>query len=195
MRPESASVAVGPRRALPLALLLLASCYSLHEGRDAYGEGMHRLRYDPASAAEYFAEADRELAEAMSGDDLQPGEMVLAVTLRARSLIELERHADAAAVLATPIKGYTAEGRWSGDVVGLALLRAGKLDPERAYAELLLAEKKASTLRARIHIAWEQVHALQKIGTPQAKSEAIKICDAHKGKIDFDALRQSLTNP
>ena len=195
MRQEPADLAVGLRAALPAALLLLTSCYSLYEGRDAYGEGLQRLRYDPASAAEYFAEADRELADAIANDDLQPGEMVLAVTLRARSLIELERHGDAAALLATPIKGYTAEGRWSGDVVGLALLRASKLDPERSYAELLLAEKKASTLRARLHIAWEQVHALQKIGTPQAKSEAIKICDAHKGKLDFDALRQSLSTP
>ena len=195
MRQESSRLAVGLRLALPTALLLLTSCVSLYEGRDAYGEGMHRLRYDPASATEYFMEADRELASAIANDDLQPGELVLAVTLRARSLIELERHADAAAVVATPIKGYTAEGRWSGDVVGLALLRASKLDPERAYAELLLAEKKASTLRARVHIAWEQVHTLQKIGTPQAKAEAAKICEAHTGKIDFDALKQSLSTP
>ena len=195
MRQEPALLAVGLRAALPVALLLLASCQSLYEGRDAYGEGMHRLRYDPASAAEYFAEADRELANAIANDDLQTGEMILAVTLRGRSLIELERHTDAAALLATPIKGYTPDGRWSGDVVGLALIRATKLDPERAYAELLLAEKKASTLRARLHVAWEQVHALQKLGTPQAKSEALKICEAHKGKIDFDALKQSLSNP
>src|SRR5262245_57024097 len=195
MRQEPADLAVGLRAALPAALRLLASCYSLYEGRDAYGEGMHRLRYDPAAAAEYFSEADRELASAIANDDLQPGEMVLAVTLRARSLIELERHTDAAALLAAPIKGYTSEGRWSGDVVGLSLLRASKLDPERAYAELLLGEKQASTLRARLHLAWEQVHTLQKIGTPQAKAEAIKICEAHKGKLDFDALRQSLGTP
>ena len=195
MHHEPADHALGLRAALPAALLLLTSCYSLYEGRDAYGEGMHRLRYDPAAAAEYFVEADRELADAIANDNLQPSEMVLAVTLRARSLIELERHTDAAALLATPIKGYTAEGRWSGDVVGLALLRASKLDPERAFAELLLAEKKASTLRARLHVAWEQVHALQKIGTPQAKAEGVKICEAHKGKLDFDTLKQSLSNP
>lgn len=195
MRQERAGQPLGLRLAAPAAFLLLASCYSLHEGRDAYSEGMHRLRYDPAAAAEYFAEADRELADAMADDDLQPAEMVLAVTLRARSLIELERHTDAAAVLATPIKGYTPDTRWSGDAIGLALLRASKLDPERAYAELLLAEKKAATLRARLHVAWEQVHVLQKIGTPQAKAEAARICDAHKGKLDFDALKQSLTNP
>ena len=127
MRQEHPDLAVGVRAALPAALLLLTSCYSLYEGRDAYGEGMHRLRYDPAAAAESFAEADRELAEAIAEDDLDPAEMVLAVTLRARSLIELERHADAAALLAAPIQGYTPEGRWSGDVVGLALLRASKL--------------------------------------------------------------------
>jgi hypothetical protein len=195
MRQEPAGHALGLRAGLPAVLLLLASCQSLTEGRDAYGEGMHRLRYDPVSAAEYFAEADRELADAIANDNLQPHEMVMAVTIRARSLMELERHSDAAALLATPIQGYTPEGRWNGDVVGLALLRASKLDPERAYAELLLAEKKASTLRARLHIAWEQVHVLQKIGTPQARGEAVKICDAHKGKLDFDTLRQSLSTP
>jgi hypothetical protein len=155
---------------------------------------MHRLRYDPAGAADRFAEAEQDLADAMA-DELSPGERVLAVTLRARCLIELERHTDAAAVLATPIQGYSPDTRWTGDAVALSLLRATKLDPERAYAELLLAEKKAATLRSRLHVAWEQVHALQKIGTPQAKAEAVKICDAHKGKIDFDALKQSLSTP
>jgi hypothetical protein len=195
MHQERAGQSLGPRLAAPAALLLLVSCYSLYEGRDAYSEGMQRLRYDPASAAAYFAEAEQELGEAIAGGDLQPGELVLAVTLRARSLIELERHTDAAAVLATPIQGYTPDSRFSGDAIGLSLLRASKLDPERAYAELLLAEKKAATLRARLHVAWEQVHVLQKIGTAQAKAEAVKICDAHKGKLDFDALKQSLQNP
>ena len=37
MRQEPADLAVRLRAALPAALLLLASCYSLHEGRDAYG--------------------------------------------------------------------------------------------------------------------------------------------------------------
>ena len=176
-----------------LLLLLLASCsYPLFSGRDAYSEGMRRLRYDPASAAEYFTEAEEDLARAMAGDDLDPSERVLAVTLRARCLIELERHTEVPAVLATDIKGYKTDQAWRGDPVGLALLKAGHLDPERAYAELLLIEKKASTLRGRRHIAWEQVHVLQKIGTPQAKSEALKLCDAHKGKIDFDELRKSL---
>jgi hypothetical protein len=195
MRQERAGQPVGLRRFAPAALLLLASCYSLHEGRDAYSEGMHRLRYDPAAAEESFAEAERELGKAIADDELQTGELVLAVTLRARCLIELERHPEAAEVLATPIQGYSLDTRWTGDAIGLSLLRAAKLDPERAYAELLMAEKKAATIRARRHVAWEQVHALQKIGTPQAKSEAVKICDAHKGKIDFDTLKQSLSNP
>jgi hypothetical protein len=187
---------VVPRLAAVPALLLLASCYyPLYYGRDAYAEGMRRLRYDPDSASSYFAEADRDLAEAIADDGLEPAELVVAVTLRARALIELERHADVPAVLATEIKGYSADKAWRGDAVGLSLLRASKLDPERAYAELLLAEKKAATLRARLHIAWEQVQTLRKIGTPKAKAEAVKICEAHAGKIDFDALKQSLSAP
>jgi hypothetical protein len=187
---------VVPRLAALPALLLLGSCYyPLYYGRDSYAEGMRRLRYDPASAASYFAEGEKDLAEAIAGDDLETVDMVVAVTLRARCLIELERHADVAAVLATEIKGYSADKAWRGDAVGLSLLRASKLDPERAYAELLLAEKKAATLRSRLHISWEQVHALQRIGTPKAKAEGAKICDAHAGKMDFDALKQTLSTP
>jgi hypothetical protein len=185
-----------PRLATVPALLLLGSCYyPLYYGRDSYAEGMRRLRYDPASAVSYFAQAERDLAEAIADDDLETAELVVAVTLRARSLIELERHADVAAVLATEIKGYSPDKAWRGDAVGLSLLRASKLDPERAYAELLLAEKKAATLRSRLHISWEQVHVLKKIGTPKAKGEALKICEAHPGKLDFDAFKQSLSTP
>jgi hypothetical protein len=156
---------------------------------------MRRLRYDPASAGPHFADADQELGQAIAGGDLDPSEHVLAVTLRVRCLIELERHADAAALLSAEIPGYKADRGWRGDAVGLSLLRASRLDPERAYAELLLAEKKATTLRSKLHLAWEEVHLLQKLGTPQAKAEGVKICDAHAGKIDFDALKQSLSTP
>jgi len=177
--------------AIPALLLLSACYYPLNYGRDAYSEGMRRLRYDPASADKYFAEADSELAEALADNDLDTQERVIAVTLRARSLIELERHVQVPAVFATPIAGFKLDLAYRGDSVGLALLRASKLDPERAYAELLLAEKKAATLRSRVHLAWEQVHLLQKIGTPMAKAEAVRICEAHAGKIDFDALKQA----
>jgi hypothetical protein len=184
------------RSTTTIALLLLASCTApLHSGRDSYTEGMRALRYDPGAAAGYFAEAERHLAEALQDPDLEPGDRVAAVTLRARALIELERHADASAQIAAEIKGYSPDKPWRGDLVGLALLKASRLDPERAYAELLLAEKKAATLRSRVHLAWEQVHVLKRIGTPQSKAEAMKICDAHAGKIDFDALKQSLSTP
>jgi hypothetical protein len=188
--------AVGVRSILPLALVGLASCVNpLHSGRDSYADGMRRLRYDPASAESSFADADRELAEALAENDLDPGEHVLAVTLRARCLIELERHGDVPAVINAEIPGYQADKGWRGDAVGLALLRASRLDPERGYAELVLAEKKASTLRSRVHLAWAQVHLLQKLGTPQAKAEAVRICEANQGKLDFDALKQSLSTP
>jgi len=185
-----------PRAAAPALMVLLASCYSpLHYGRDNYAEGMRRLRYDAAAAESYFTGAEQQLAEALADQDADVGERVLAVSLRARCLIELERHGDVAGALAAPLPGYNPDQLWHGDPVGLSLLRASKLDPERAYAELLLAEKRAATLRARLHIAWEQVHLLQKIGTPKAKAEAVKICEAHAGKLDFDALKQSLSTP
>jgi hypothetical protein len=184
------------RPASTIAILLLAACTApLHSGRDSYAEGMRALRYDPGAAGNYFAEGERDLAEALKDPGLDPVDRVAAVTLRARCLIELERHPDAAAQIAEDIKGYSPEKLWRGDLVGLALLKASRLDPERAYAELLLAERKAATLRARVHLAWEEVHVLKKIGTAQAKQEGVKICEAHAGKLDFDALKQSLSTP
>lgn len=190
-------LAVRSRRlAVPALLLTLASCtYPLYDGRDNYAEGMRRLRVDAASADGFFAAAERDLAEALADGDLEPAERVMAVSLRARCLIELERHADVAPSLAAEIPGYSPDRDWRGDPVGLSLLRASKLDPERAYAELLLAEKKAATLRARLHLAWAQVHLLRKMGTAKSKAEAVKICDAHPGKLDFDALKKSLSTP
>ena len=184
------------RAVAPTLLVLLAACYQpLYSGRDEYAEGMRRLRVDAGAAEGHFASAEKDIQEALQDDDLDPAEKVLAVTIRARCLIELERHGDVAAVLATDLPQYTPDRAWRGDPVGLSLLRASRLDPERGYAELLLAEKKAATLRARLHIAWAQVRLLQKIGTPKAKAEAVKICEANAGKLDFDALKQSLTSP
>lgn len=175
--------------------LLAASCtYPLYYGRDNYAEGMRRLRYDAPAADGFFAAAEKDLSQALADEALEPSEKVLAVTLRARCLIELERHADVAPALAVKVPDVTSDRGWRSDPVGLSLLRATQLDPEHAYAELLLAEKKASTLRARLHLAWEQVHLLQRIGTPKAKAEAVRICEGNAGKLDFDALKQALSN-
>ncbi|HVR87491.1 MAG TPA: hypothetical protein VMU54_24405 [Planctomycetota bacterium] len=178
------------------ALLLLASCtYPLYNGRDNYAEGMRHLRYEPASAPDYFATAEKYFSLALTDEELDPPERVMAVTMRARCLIELERHADVPASLAVPIPAYSPDRNYPGDIVGLSLLKASRMDPEHAYAELLLAEKKAATLRSRVHLAWEQVHVLQKIGTPKAKAEGVRICAAHAGKIDFDELKKALEAP
>jgi hypothetical protein len=184
------------RPAAAPALLLLASCtYPLYSGRDNYAEGMRHLRYEPASAPDYFASAERYFSQALADEDLDPSERVMAVTMRARCLIELERHTDVPPSLGVPIPNYTPDRNYPGDIVGLSLLKASKMDPEHAYAELLLGEKKAATLRSRVHLAWEQVHVLQKIGTPKAKAEAVRICAAHAGKIDFDELKKALEAP
>ena len=184
------------RRAVPiLAALALSSCgYPAYYGRDNYAEGMRRLRYEPVAAPEYFSAAERDFAQALADPDLDPGERVMCVTMRARCLIELERHTDVPNLLAAPIAGYDIARNYPGDMIGLSLLKASKLDPERAYSELLLAEKKAATLKARLYIAWAQVHTLQRIGTAKSKAEGIKICDAYKGKLDFDELRAQLSS-
>lgn len=185
------------RRSVPLlAALALSSCaYPAYYGRDNYAEGMRRLRYEPSAAPEYFAAADRDFAEALSDSGLETGERVMCVTMRARCLIELERHVEVPNLLAAPIQGYDMARNYPGDLIGLSLLKASKLDNERAYSELLLAEKKAATLRARLYIAWAQVHTLQRIGTAKSKAEGVKICDAYKGKLDFDELRAQLSAP
>jgi hypothetical protein len=181
------------RLAAASSLLLAASCsYPLYTGRDNYAEGMRHLRYDPNASPEYFAAAEKAFAQALTDDELEPAERVMAVTMRARCLIELERDTEVPDVLAVQIPTYLPERTYPGDVVGLALLKASKMDPEHGYAELLLAEKKAATLRSRVHLAWEQVRVLQRIGTPKARTEAIKICAAYPGKIDFDAMKRNL---
>lgn len=184
------------RRLFPvLSLLALAACANpLYYGRDSYAEGMRRLRYDPNSSPDYFAAAEKDFAEAIAEDNLDTAELVMAVTMRARCLIELEQHNEVPALLATPIPGYQLDRLYPGDMVTLALLKASKMDPERGYAELLLAEKKAASVKARLHLAWAQVHTLQRIGTAKSKAEAIRICEAHAGKLDFDELKKQLSS-
>ena len=188
--------AVVPRLLPALALLALSSCANtLYYGRDNYAEGMRRLRYEPASSPEYFSAAEKDFAEAIADNGLDTSELVMAVTMRARCLIELERHTDVPSLLLTPIPGYQADKMYPGDIIGLALLKAEKMDPERGYAELLVAEKKAATLKSRLFLAWAQVHLLQRIGTPKARAEGVRICSGYPGKLDFDTLKQSLSTP
>jgi hypothetical protein len=182
------------RRALPLLLALAACRHPLHQGTDAYHDGMRHLRTDPAWAREDFSEADVRYAEALADEDLSDAQRVTGVANRVRVLIELDRHAEAAALLEARLPGYRPDGFYEGDTAGLALVRAAALDPERGYAELLLAEKRAQTARARYHLAWQQARHLLRIGTPRAKAEALKICGQHAGKPEFDALKKSLGN-
>ena len=184
-------------RLLPLlALLPLSACTNaVSYGRTHYAEGMRRLSYDPAASPDYFSAAEKDFAEALGDDGLDTSQLVMAITMRARCLIELERHAEVPTLLSFPIPGYQLERSYPGDLIGLALLKSQKMDPERGYAELRLAEKKAATLKSRLHLAWAQVHLLQKIGTVKARTEAVRICGAYPGKLDFDALKQSLSTP
>ncbi len=175
------------------ALLALASCRSAYyEGRDEYHEGMHRMRYDPAQARDHLGRSASFMAEALEDGDLYVEEQVTATTIRARALIETDRHAEAAALLALPIEGFDPARAYTADTVGLSLLRAQRMDPERAYAELLLTERRGSTLRARVHAAWQQVRVLRLIGTDKAKAEAVRVCERNSGRLDFDAQKQAL---
>ena len=177
---------------LLLALALAGCIPELSRGRRDYHDGMRRLRYDPDGAREDFEEAAGALARALTEEELEPRERITAVSIRARCLIELGRHEEAGALLSPPPPDFAPDRVYEGDLAGLALLRAFALDPERGYAELLRAERAAQTLPARLHIAWQQVHLLQKINTPQSRAEAIKICNSHAGKLDFDAIKKSL---
>ncbi len=183
------------RKLAPAVLLLAAAaCHSpFRHGRESYHDGMRALHYNPGQAKEEFLTAETDMAEVLSDPETPTPRRVTAASVRLRSLIELERHDDARALAGQPIPGYDAQAVYEGDAVGLLLLKARTLDPERGLAELLVAEKLASTLQSRLHVAREQVHVLKALGTPQAKAEAAKICQAHAGKLDFDQLKQGLS--
>ena len=187
------------RKSLPLVGLLgflaLASCVSEYRrGRDDYYEGLYRLSSDPDEARALFKESDEHFQAAISEEELSPRMRVTAISYRIRAAIELDKHADAVALASAPVEGYNRDQAYDGDPVGLSLLRSRVLDADRAYAELLVADRKANTLKSRLHVAWEQVHALEKMGTPKSKAEAVKICEQHAGKLDFDELKKRLAN-
>ena len=185
------------KRLLPAILLLTAAaCHApFTHGRDAYREGMRALQFDPPQARASFQEAEVDMAQVLADPGLETPRRIAATSIRIRSLIELERHDDARSLSGTPIPGFHTQGVYEGDMVGLSLLKIRSLDPERAYAELLVAERPAITLQSRLHLAREQVFTLKALGTPQAKAEAAKICQAYAGKLDFDQLRQGLSTP
>ena len=176
-----------------LLCLALAGCTSaLRAGSEAYHDGMGHLAYYPDQARADFLDADASLADALTATDLPTGERVTATSIRLRAQIELERHAEARALAALPIAGFEPAMAYSGDQVGLALLRARATDRERAFSGLLLAERQAQTLQARVHLAWEQVRLLSELDTPASRAEAARICERWPGRLDFDAQRKKL---
>ena len=183
----------GMKRTAAGILVLLASCASpLRRGAEAYHDGMSRLgRHADLSRAD-FLDADAALAEALAEPGLPTSAAVTATSIRVRALIELDRHAEARELAAAPIPGYEPGLAHSGDRVGLALLRARTLDPERAYAALLAPERETRTLRAQIHLAWEEVRLLRAMNTPASRAEAAKICERFPGRLDFDAQLKDL---
>lgn len=176
-----------------LALLCLASCASQYrQGSDDFHDAMFQLSRNPDHAQEIFAEADEHLQLALESGDLQPRQQVAAVSFRIRSLIETDRHEEARHLASYPPLGYDPGSPYEGDPLGLLLLRAHVFNPERAYAELLVGERRAGTPKARLHIAWEMVHALETMGKPQSMTEAVKICEQNAGRLDFDERKKKL---
>jgi hypothetical protein len=179
-----------------LAILALAACRSpFHSGRNAYEDGMSRLRYDPPSAREVFEKAEARLAFALADPDLKPRYRIPAVATRIRCLIELDRHKEAADLAAVKVEGYEPDHPYEGDAVGLELLRAYSLDPQRGLAQILVAQKIAGTHKSRLHLAWEEVLFMERMATAQSRAQAIKICEQHAGKIDFDERKKRLSAP
>lgn len=184
----------GVVRGVPLLVLLCATACAnpLRSGARAYHDGMTLLGRDTEAARDDFREADERLAEALAEPERTTQERTTATSLRLRALIELDRHAEARELAARPIPGFEPGLGYPGDRLGMALIRAAPADPERAYAELILAEKQAQTLRAQLHLAWEQLRLLRTLGTPAAKAEALKLCTRWTGRLDFDEQRKSL---
>lgn len=183
------------RRILVLSLPLLAACVSeFRKGREDFFEGVREVgRQHPEQANALFKESDEHFQKAIAEEELTAHRRVTATSFRIRAMIETDRHQDALALSSTPIDGYNLELAYDGDPVGLSILRSHALDPERGFTELLGGERFAGTPRARLHVAWEEVHALERIGTPKAKAVAVKICEQNAGKLDFDELRKRLS--
>ena len=178
------------RASPPILLLLLAGCVSpMQRGRLAWADGLSHRGEDPVHATMDFEEADHYLAQALADDELSLEERVEATSRRIRALLELERHGEALNLSRTTIPGFDPSAAYPGDLIGLAILRAWGVGPERGFPELVAAERRASTPRARLHLAWQQVHLLRAWDTPKAREEARRLCDAHKGLLDFDALK------
>lgn len=181
------------RHAPVVAWILLAACASpLRRGEEAYHDGMARLGRHAELSRQDFLEAEASLAEALADPELRTHERTAATSLRLRALIELDRHEEARALAAAPVPGFEPELHYPGDRVGLGLLRARPLDPHRAYAALLALEREARTLRAQLHVAWEQVRVLRALDSPEARSEAAKICARWPGRLDFDRQLKEL---
>ena len=169
---------------------LLAGCTAFMTARQQYHEGMAELKAYPEHALEHMEVAARLMAETLP--DLEPPTNITAASIRLRALVELQRIHEADDLLATEFEGFKPGGRYEGDRVGLAMLRARALDPERGYAELLLAGRRTSSSRARHHLAREQVRLLIRIGTDKSRREALRICEENRGRLDFDRLKESL---
>jgi hypothetical protein len=177
-----------------LPLLSLAACVSEYrKGREDFYQGVRELSRRPDEARAYFKESDEHFQAAIAEEGLSAHRRVTATSYRVRALIETDRHNEALALSSAPLEGYSLDLAYDGDPVGLSLIRSRALDPDRAFAELLVADRMAGTVKARLYVAWEQVHALERLGTPKAKSQAVKICDQHAGKLDFDELKKRLS--
>lgn len=179
--------------AFAAALLCLCSCASPFDlGCGQYQDAVSALQDNPATARAGFVKSQDNLNLAILGG-LETADQVTAASCRLRGLIELDRHIEASALLRKRIPGFDPLQVYGGDRVGVSLLRAQVLGPDRAYAELVQADVRASTERARLFIVREQAQALRKMGTPKAKAEARNICDRNAGKLDFDDLKKQLS--
>lgn len=185
------------RLAAPLALLLVISCASpFLRGRDHYRRGLAYLHYEsPDLARDHFSTADRHLALALIGGELEAPEAIAALSYRVRALIELDRHVEADTLMRSSLEGFDPQSGYNGDFVGLALLRAITLDPERGYATLVMLSSRTESWRARLHADWQRSRFLVALNTPNARAEALKLCEAHAGQLDFDELKERLSEP
>lgn len=177
-------------------LLALSACTSSYNrGMDQYQLAKEAMdRQDTAGMRALLLSAKWHMYDAMKQEDLNASERAAAMSVRVRSLIEsgAGRWVTGEALAAS--QWFDPEVESNGDPVGLAVLQAHALDPERAHARLLAAIPYATTPESRLHLDWERVYALLKIGTKDAHAEALKICQLHPGKNDFDEWKAHLSS-
>lgn len=196
-----------------LCLLAGCGCPEIRRSIEAYHVAMEARTGTPEWADRVFADAAEDARVALAECEMTPEERLTVASVRARALVERGDFARAQETIAAEsgvFERLDPSARHAGDVLGIALLKAAwHREPDRAFAEYVAVEDRATGVRARAFLDLRKVEALSAKAaahvaenTPQARERArralesaVTTCDAHRGDSydgQFKALRDDL---